>query len=422
MKTNTAPRVRGIVGVRADANDPVAIMNDLQKSFASFKEANDKELADVKKGLGDVVQTEKVDRINAHLSDLEKALEAQNAQIAALSVGGGGSTVVDPFIAEHAQAFGTYFRRGEGETNLRSLEVKASLNTSSDPDGGYVVPEEMDNVIDRVLGTVSAMRSAGARVINTSAPTYKKLVNQGGAGSGWVGEKESRPETATPVLNQIEVNAEEMYALPYATQTLLNDARIDIAGWLADEVSIEFAEQEGTAFITGDGVKKPRGILAYTPVANASYAWGKVGFVGTGTSAAFDATNPGDNLIDLLYALKSGYRNGAAFMMNDVTMATVRKFKDGQGNYLWAPATGPEGVSTILNKPVYTDDNMSAMAANSFSVAVADFGRAYTIIDRAGVQVLRDPYTNKPYVGFYTTKRVGGGITNFEAIKLLKFI
>lgn len=194
------------------------------------------------------------------------------------------------------------------------MEIKAKLTTQSDPDGSYLVPEETEAGIDRVLGTVSTIRSL-ARTISISTNTYKKLVNMGGASSGWVGEEEARPGTGTPTLREIAINTGEIYAMPGATQTSLDDARIDLAAWLANEVSIEFAEQEEAALATGDGINKPRGILSYYTVANASYAWGKIGFVASGKAGGFaDASataSPADALIDLYYALKSGYRNGA---------------------------------------------------------------------------------------------------------------
>lgn len=418
---NTQPnRLRGVVSARADAN-PVEIVNQLTKTFEAFKEANDKELADLKKGQADAVQTEKVDRINAEITALKKDVDAANAKVAAAIVGGAGKDV-DPDKAAHATAFDRFFRKGV-DNGLHDLEVKAALRTDSDPDGGYLVPEETEAGIDRVLGTVSTMRSL-SRVINISGDTYKKLVNQGGASSGWVGEREARPETNTPTLREIAINAHELYANPASTQKALDDARIDIAAWLAEEVSIEFAEQEGEAFVSGDGVNKPRGLLSYTNVANASYAWGKLGFIGTGASGAFKTTSatvsPADDLIDLYYALKAGYRNGASWLMSDATMAAVRKFKDNDGAYIWAPPSAASEVATILQKPVYSDDNMQAIGANAYPIAFGNFQRGYMVVDRQGIRVLRDPYTNKPNVHFYTTKRVGGGVVNFEAIKLLK--
>lgn len=419
----TPRKPRGIVAVRAEAaGNPTEILNELKKTFEAFKTEHTEELEAIKKGQADVVKSEKVDRINSEVSKLQKSLDDVNQTIAALRVGGSGD-LPDPAVKEHAQAFNKWFRKGDRavDADLHDLEVKAAISTDSDPDGGYLVPEEMSNTIDRVVGTVSVMREL-ATVLSIGTDTYKKLVNMGGAGSGWVGEKDSRPETDTPTLRELIFNAQELYANPAITQKALDDARLDIATWLANEVSIEFAEQEGAAFISGDGVNKPRGILGYDTVANASYSWGNVGFVKSGVAAALtDGSNNGsDAMISLYYALKQQYRNGAQWLMADSVMETVRKFKDGDGTYLWSPATAAGEVPTFLGKPVRTDDNMDAVAAGKFPIAFGNFQRAYLIIDRFGTRVLRDPYTNKPYVHFYTTKRVGGGIQNFEALKLLK--
>ncbi len=411
------PAVRGIVAVRADASTAKAMLEQINKGFEDFKVENDARLKGIDKKFDDVVQNEKVERINASISDLTTELDKMNTAMAALKLGAGGN-LPDPDKAAHAGAFNKWFRRG-ADAGLKDLEVKASLTTQSDPDGGFVVPEEMETAIDRVLGTESAVRGL-ATVRSISTQTYKKLVNQGGASSGWVGEEEARPATSTPVLREIAIEAMELYANPAATQTLLDDARVDIESWLADEVAIEFAEQEGAAFVTGTGVKKPRGILAYDTVANASYTWGKLGFVVSGAAAAFASSDPADALISLYYSLKSGHRNGATWLTSDAVMGTIRKFKDGQGNYLWAPPSGADMPATILGKPTSTDDNMPALGANAFPVAFGNFSRGYLVVDRFGIRVLRDPYTNKPNVSFYTTKRVGGGVVNFEAIKLLK--
>jgi HK97 family phage major capsid protein len=242
----------------------------------------------------------------------------------------------------------------------------------------------------------------------------------GGAGAGWVGEEESRPETATPTLRELTFTVMEMYANPATTQRMLDDGIIDIAQWLADEVQQTFAEMEGSAFVIGDGNKKPRGFLNYPTVANANYSWGNIGFTVTGGAAGFAASNPIDALIDLYYSLRQGMRDGASWLMNDQVMGQARKFKDVGGNYIWEAPNAAADVGTILGKPVYTDDNMPALGANAFPVAFGNFKRGYLILDRTGIRVLRDPYTNKPKVHFYTTKRVGGGVANFEAIKLLK--
>ncbi len=248
-----------------------------------------------------------------------------------------------------------------------------------------------------------------------SAQEYAVLVSQGGTTSGWVGEEGKRAETKASTLAKIVINSGEIYANPAATQRALDDAWLDVAQWLADEVAIEFAEQEGEAFILGDGKDKPRGILTYPMVANTSYAWGKLGFVASGAAAGFSTTAPADALIDLYYSLKKGYRNGATFLTSDLVLGKIRKFKDGDGNYLWAPPT-VDMPGTILGKPVETDDNMPELAANAFPVAFGNFKRAYLVADRQGARVLRDPFTNKPNVHFYTTKRVGGAVVNYEAL------
>lgn len=408
--------LRGLVGVRADAGDPKALLAEINTAVTELRASHS---ADLKKH--DVLLTEKTDRINGEISALTKELDKVNAAMAALTIGGNAGSSVDPAKAEHAKAFDRFFRRGV-DAGLGDLQIKAKLSTNSDPDGGYLVPEQMETAIDRVLGTVSTVRSLASVMTISEGDTYKLLVNQGGAGSGWVGESEARAETNSPTLKEISINLGELYANPAATQKMLDDGRINVEAWLADEVATTFAEQEGAAFATGSGVNQPRGILSYTNVANASYTWGSVGFIGTGTSGAFAASGPGDAIINLYYALKSGYRSGASWLMSDSTMNAVRVLKDGQGNYLWAQPTAAGEVATMLGKPVYTDDNMSAMAANSYSIAFADFKRAYQIVDKFGVRVLRDPFTSKPNVLFYTTKRVGGGIRNFEAIKLMKFI
>ena len=396
-----------------------ALIEDLGKTFEQFKAENDARIKAIEtKGHADPLLTEKVDKINAdiaQISALKKQLETLETAVAQGQFPGGGKNELDKVKAQHKDAFAKFFRKG-AEGGLRDLEVQAGLSTLSDPDGGFLVPEDYEQAIDRVALSVSAMRRlATVRTIGTD--TYKKLVNQGGASAGWVGEKGARAETNTPTLVEIAINAKEVYAMPAATQTLLDDSRVDIAGWLADEVSIEFSEQESDAFINGNGVEKPKGIAAYTMTPNASYAWGKVGYITSGNASL---VNDLDKLIDLQHALKPVYRNGAAWLMNDSTLATIRKMKDGDGNYIWVPGLKDGAPDTLLGKPVEIDDNVDDIAAGKYPIFFANFKRAYLIIDRQGVRVLRDPYTTKPYVLFYTTKRVGGGIVMYEAIKALK--
>jgi len=411
-------RARGILSVRADANDPVALVASIQSAFEAFKAADTERQKGVDKRFDDVVTNDKLNKVNESISAFQTAIDDLNKKAAAFALGGGSNSET-PERRAYSQAFGEYFRGGAGAAALGDLAVKAMLTTQSKPDGGYLVSPEVETTIDRVLGTTSVMRQlAAVRPISTNE--YKKFINKGGAGYGWVGEEQARPNTGTPNLGELIFPVMEMYANPYTTQNLLDDGIIDIGAWLADEVNITFAEQEGVAYVTGDGNKKPRGFLSYPTVDNSAYAWGSLGFVKTGGAAAFAAASPADALIDLYYALKAGYRNNAKWLTSDAVMQTIRKFKDGQGNYLWAPPTGVDMPATILGKPVHTDDNMPALGANAFPVAFGDFNRGYLILDRQGVRVLRDDLTMKGFVQFYTTKRVGGGVQNFEAIKLLK--
>ncbi len=215
--------------------------------------------------------------------------------------------------------------------------------------------------------------------------------------------------------------AMELYAMPAATQSLLDDSVVDIEQWIADEVQIAFAEQEGAAFVNGDGVNKPKGFLSYTTIADSSWTWGNVGYVATGVSGAFPAANPSDVLFNLIYALRAGYRQNAKWVMGRRTQSLVRQFKTTTGEYIWAPPESAEGLATLINFPIVEAEDMPDPGANSLSIAFGDFERGYLVVDRVGIRVLRDPYSAKPYVLFYTTKRVGGGVQDFEAIKLLKF-
>ncbi len=391
----------------------------LGNAFEQFKAANDARLKEIeKKGGADPVLIEKVEKINADLSAMSQVkaqLEALETAVAKGQFPGGGKTAVEIAKAEHKAAFDKWFRKGF-EGDLRNLEVKASASTLSDPDGGFTVPEEVDKQIDRVAQSVSAMRRI-CTVRSISTDTYKKLVGQGGATSGWVAEKGTRAETDTPTLKEIAINTKEIYAMPAATQTLLDDSSVDIGAWLADEVSIEFNEKEAESFIKGNGVEQPKGLEAYTTVANASYAWGKIGYIASGHASLL---NNMDKLIDLQHALKSAYRNGASWLMNDNTLLVIRKFKDGDGNYIWRPGLLEGAPDTLLGKPIEYDDNVADIGAGKYPIWYGNFKRAYLIIDRLGTRVLRDPYSSKPYVLFYTTKRVGGGIVMYEAIKTLK--
>ncbi len=385
-------------------------------TWNEYKKTNDERLAQLEKnGVVDPLITEKLAKLDAVLSDQQKIkldLEELAKKANRPNAPGG-----DEDAAEHKKGFGGYLRKG-AEDGLLDLEKKALVG-NSDPDGGFLMTREMDDQIDRILTQDVAMRRL-ATVRQVGGQSWKKMVNVGGAGYRWAGETEESQESGTPTLRELEFPVHKLEAEPLATADSLEDAFTDLEAWLSDEVSIAFTEGESASFINGDGTKRPRGILSYDTVANGSYQWGKVGFVKSGKAADFADTNPSNKLFDLVHALKRGYRNGASWLTNDLTLSSIRKFKDGQGNYLWTPGLQEGVASTLLGYGVEIDDNMPDVGANAFPIAFGNFQRAYVIVDRRGMAVLRDPYTKKGWVKFYTTRRVGGGIQNFEAIKLMK--
>jgi HK97 family phage major capsid protein len=392
------------------AHDVAGEFDAFTRAFEAFKDTNDQRLADIeRRGSADTVTSDKLARIERNLDEL--ALKSQRPHLA-------GSAPRSIATREHKSAFETYVRKGES-TRLTALEGKA-LSVGSDPDGGYLVPDETERTVNMALKAISPIRAiAGIRQVSGSV--YKKPFSTTGFGTGWVGETPVRPETATPNLAELSFPTMELYAMPAATSSLLDDSAVNIDEWIADEVRSAFAEQEGKAFVTGNGVNKPKGFLDYAKVDNAAWSWGNVGTIATGVSGAFPATNAGDKLIDLVYAVKSGYRANGTFVMNRSTQSAVRKMKDGDGTYLWQPAAKPGDAPSLMGYAIAEAEDMPDIAADSHALAFGDFRRGYLIVDRVGIRVLRDPYSSKPYVLFYTTKRVGGGIQDFDAIKLLKF-
>ncbi|RTL90983.1 phage major capsid protein [Ancylobacter aquaticus] len=395
-----------------------AAFEEFMSAFEAFKDANDQRLGALERRGGDVVADDKVARINAALDTQKALIDELVLKARRPALGGGGDLVSDLAAREHKAAFDSYVRTGEA-AGLKRLEAKA-LSAGVGAEGGYTVPSETEREIGKRLAALSPIRAiADVRVI--SAGTYKKPFMTSGPAVGWVAETGARAQTASPVLDEIAFPAMELYAMPAATQTLLDDSAVNIDEWLAIEVEAAFAAQEGTAFVTGDGAGKPKGLLAYDTVAESAWAWGKLGFLATGAAGDFPAASPSDPLVDLVYAVKAGYRQNGSFLMSRRTQGAVRKLKDENGQYLWAPPTGPGAPPSLMGFPVHEAEEMPGIGANSLSIAFGDFRRGYLVVDRAGVRVLRDPYSAKPYVLFYTTKRVGGGVQDFDAIKLLKF-
>ena len=399
-------------GLENKAGNVEGMFGEFMHAFEEFKRTNDGRLSELeKRGSADVLTTQKVERLNQALDSAKTAIDRANLERARPRLEVGGPAGGRPDAGdEYKDAFAAYVKRGE----------EKALSIGSNPDGGYLVPSETDDEISQLMAALSPIRAiASVRKISTG--TYKKPVTKTGPEAGWVAETASRPETDSQIIDALSFPAAELYAMPAATSAFLDDAAVDVGRWIAEEVNAAFAQQEGIAFVTGNGTNKPKGFLAETAIAEASWEWGKLGYVATGSAGALPASDSSDVLIDLVYALKAGYRQNASWVMNRKTQSAIRKLKDDGGNYLWQPASTADGKATLMGFDLVEAEAMPDIAANSLSIAFGDFKRGYLIVDRQGVNVLRDPYSAKPYVLFYTTKRVGGGVQNYDAIKLLKF-
>lgn len=414
MKNLSNPKLEN----KMAGGDAVAVaeaFDDFMGAFEAFKSANDERIQELESRVGaDVLTTEKVERISTAMDSQKAALDRLMRKEARPHLGG------QSYIgqSEHKSAFDKYIRRGD-EQALRGFEEKA-LSIGSDSDGGFLVPDETVAAIAQRLANISPMRSV-ASVRQVTGAILKKPFAINGPAVGWVGETDMRPETSAGTLSELQFPTMELYAMPAATQSLLEDSAVDIDQWISTEVETAFAEQESAAFINGDGINKPMGLTRYTTVDEASWSWGNIGTIATGNAGALPASDASDILIDTVYALKAGYRQNAHWMMNRRTQADLRKLKDADGNYLWqAPAT-PGAQAMLMGFPVLEAEDMPDAASDATPIAFGDFNRGYLIVDRTGVRVLRDPYSAKPYVMFYTTKRVGGGVQDFDAIKMVQY-
>ena len=387
---------------------PATDYTDVLVAFEAFKDANDDRLAQIeKRQSADVVTVEKVDRINKALDDL--ILKSRRPQLSA-------DVKTEP--TEHKKAFDSYVRKGDAMA-LNAMEAKA-MSVGSGQDGGYLVPPETEAEIGRLISKASPFRDI-CDVRQISAMVHNKPFNTNGHQAGWIGEAANRPQTTSATLAQLTYQTMELYAMPAATQALLDDSIVNIDEWMAREVQTVFGEQETNAFTNGDGITAPKGMLTYPKVAQASWSWGNIGYIATGVAGAWPATVPSDKLMDVVYSVKAGYRVNGRFMMSRNTQSQIRKFKDNQNQYLWQPAQAANLTPTLLGFAVTENEYMPDIATAVHALAFGDFHRGYLIVDRVGVRVLRDPYTAKPYVLFYVTKRVGGGMQDFDAIKTLKF-
>lgn len=418
-------------------------VEDVNRAFDEYKKANDARLAEIeKKGSADVVTLDKITKIEAAIDVAQKAadeavlavkranrvvtdengekidLDAKAFDWANMNARRRG-TAVGAYTASdlnaYKSAFDAMLRKGE---EVLGADERKALSVGSDPDGGYVVSPDMSGRIVMKVFETSPMRAyASVQVIGTDA--LEGLYDLNEASSGWVGETESRTETNTPQIGRWRIPVHELYAKPKATQKLLDDASINMEAWLAGKVAEKFARDESAAFVSGNGINKPRGFLTY---ASGTTNPGTIERIKTGVSSAFAANPDGlDKLIDTVYALKAPYRANASWFMTRSVTALARKLQDSDGQYQWQPSSQAGQPATLLGFPIAAFEDLEALAANSLSMAFADMREAYQIVDRIGIRTLRDPYSSKPYVEFYTTKRVGGDVVNFEAIKLVEF-
>ena len=320
----------------------------------------------------------------------------------------------------HAKAFAAYLRCGDDD-GLRNLQLEGkALNTAVAAEGGYLVDPVTSETIRGVLKTTSSLRQV-ASVVNVEATSFDVLVDHTDMGSGWASETATLTETTTPQIDRISIPLHELSAMPKASQRLLDDSAFDIESWLANRIADKFARAEAAAFVIGDGADKPKGFLTHTKVANGSWAWGSLGYVATGAAGDFASLNASDAVVDLVYALEAEYRANATFVMNSKTAGAVRKMKDADGRFLWSDGLQAGEPARLMGYPVLIAEDMPDIAANAYAIAFGDFKNGYTIAERPDLRILRDPFSAKPHVLFYASKRVGGDVSDFAAIKLLKF-
>jgi HK97 family phage major capsid protein len=319
-------------------------------------------------------------------------------------------------VAPHKKAFNAYVRSGDDD-GLRGLHLEGkALSTAVNSDGGYLVDPQTSDIVKSVLNTTASIRAI-ATVVNVEATSYDVLVDHTDVGAGWATEATIVGESDTPQIDRITVQLHELSALPKASQRLLDDSAFDIEGWLAGRIADKFARAEAGAFINGDGIDKPKGFLAHTSVDNDVWVWGNLGYVPTGVAGDITA----DSIVDVVYALGAQYRANASFVMNSKTAGLVRKLKDMDGRFLWSDGLAAGEPARLMGYPVLIAEDMPDAAADANAMAFGDFAAGYTIAERPDLRILRDPFSAKPHVLFYATKRVGGDVSDFAAIKLLKF-
>ncbi len=389
------------------------LVEELNQAFLEHRTKNDQRLSEIqKKGYADPVLEEQVDRIAKeiqNLTEVKERIEKVETKLNRPGMALAEQNHCSSNSQERKQAVVHYLRKGEG---LLSAEEVKLLSSDSDPDGGYwMTPEISERAVQKVYETSPMRNIATVETISSDALEIPEDLNE--ADSGWTSERAARSETNTPQIGVRRIPVHELYAMPKATQTLLDDSRIDVETWLSMKIADKMSRIENASFINGDGAGKPRGILTYTAGTTNP---GEVQQINTGNASSLTA----DGLRTLFYALKSPYIPNAKWLMSRSAIEEVSKLKDSSGSYIWQPGFQEGEPQTLLGHAIERMEDMPQVAANSLSVAFGDFSQAYTIVDRMGLRVLRDPFSSKPFVLFYTTKRTGGDVTNFEAFAIQK--
>jgi HK97 family phage major capsid protein len=430
-----------------DANELKGLIETQGKTFEAFKATmeelkkadglTEEKLAKIEKSLDDAVEAKakieaKLEAERKEREDLELRLtrptskgkqgevdEVKAFNLALRAFGKRDEVDAKGFDA-YREGFANFLRKDA--RLLDTAEIKA-MSVGSDPDGGYLVTPDMSGrIVTKVYESSPIRQIASVAVISTDA--LEGIEDTDEAGFEWVGETQTRSDTSTPQIGKWSIPVHELSAMPKMTQKLLDDASVDVEGWLSGKVADKLARAENAAFVTGNGINKPRGFADYTTAADSGsgVTWGTIGHVMSGASADFAASTPADKLFDLMGLVKEAYLPNSRWVTRRSVITKIRKFKESTTNgYIWQPGLQAGVPESLLGYPITRAEDVPALAADSLSLWFGDFRAGYQIVDRTGIRVLRDPYTAKPYVVFYTTKRVGGGVVNFEAIKAMKF-
>ncbi len=423
----------------SDISEVKRLVEDIGRGWDEYKKSNDARISAIEQSKATSDYDAKLAKIDAALDAAQKRIDeavmiaqrpafggdadkaaAEAKSFAQIGIRRGGAVDVDGYAA-YKSAFVKYLR-AQGNMELLSDADRKAMIAGVDVEGGYLLPTPAAMSIVAKVREMSMMRSLAAS-LSISTNAAEGLVDRNDAAASWVGEVASRTETTTPQVGRDRIETFEMYSFPMLSQQLIEDAAVDVEAWISEKVGVAFAEAENTAFFSGNGASRPRGFLTYTTAAtgDGSRTWGQLEHVISGASGAWHTTKA-DPIIDLIAKFKPAYLQGARFLMNRATQASIRKLKEATSDkYLWEPSLVAGQPATLLGFPVVTDEQMPAIAANSLSVALGNFERGYLIVDRVGTSVLRDNLTNKPYVGLYFRRRVGGAVRDFDAIKFIKF-